>query len=197
MNPFLLASTASRRLAPLMVASLFFAAVLSFAAALSFAAGASAADDGATSKGVDPAFRQAIREYVEIQGPAEMTGQTIAYGMAEQTLQAIAQTGAEVTEPMQQIVLGESLATFGKKFSDVDYLTDLWAPIYAEHFSEAEIRQLVAFYKSPVGSKTLELMVPISQAGNERLQEATFAIAPGFQLAVDAKLREAGISVTP
>ena len=35
-------------------------------------------------------------------------------------------------------------------------------------------------------------MVPISQAGNESLQQATFAIAPGFQLAVDAKSRMAG-----
>lgn len=190
MNPF---PERSRRLATWLAAALTGSMLL----ASPIAAAEEDSAKASTPKPVEPAFRQAIRDYVEIQGSAELMGQSIAYGMAEQALQAIAQTGAQITEPMQQIVLDQALTSFGKKYSDVDYLTDLWAPIYAQHFTVEEIRELVAFYRSPIGRKTIELMVPITQAGNEALQKAAYSDVPGFQLAVDAKLREAGLTAAP
>lgn len=159
--------------------------------------GSAAKAPASGEKAISESYRETIREFVAVQGTAELTGQGIAYGMAEQTLQAIAQSGVEVTEAMQQIVLEEALETFGDRFSDVGYLADLYAPVYAEHFSEAEIREIIAFYRSPVGRKMIELTAPLTQAGSRAIQEATFAVMPGFQLAVDARLREAGMLPAP
>lgn len=39
--------------------------------------------------------------------------------------------------------------------------------IYREAFTEAELRELIAFYKSPVGRKTVELMPRLMQEGAE------------------------------
>lgn len=42
--------------------------------------------------------------------------------------------------------------TFMKEFNP-DSITSLFIPVYAKHFSLAEIQQIVAFYKSPIGIK--------------------------------------------
>ncbi len=158
---------------------------------------AGADDSGKPSVADDPGYRAAMREYLLIQGTPETASQGVAYGVANETLVAIAQTGTEVTEPMQKIVLEQALETFSRKFGDIEYLTDLYAPIYAEHFSEAEIREMIDFFESPVGRKSLELLIPINEASMAAIRDAAFALTPAFQLAVDAKLREAGIEVTP
>lgn len=151
-----------------------------------------AADDA-----IDPKFREAIRAYVLLQGSVEQMGMSVAYDAANEALMAIAQSGVEVTEPMQAIVFEQALETFGKKFGDVEFLTDLWTPIYAKHYSEKEVRELIAFYQSPLGKKSLELFAPINEAGMLAVQESAFAIIPGFQVGVNAKFEAAGINITP
>jgi len=146
---------------------------------------------------VDPNFRAAIRQYLTLQGSTEQMGMSVAYGAANDTLMAIAQTGVEVTEAMQKIVLDQALETYGKKFGDVEFLTNLWSPIYAKHYSEKEIRTLIEFYESPVGKKSITLFGAINEEGMAAVQEQAFAITPGFQLGVTAKLEAAGIDITP
>lgn len=165
----------------------------SLAAALSVAPRATAAED----EPVDPKFREAVKVYLGLQGSVEQMGLSVAYNAANETLMAIAQTGVEVTEPMQNIVLEQAIETYASRFGDIDFLTDLWAPIYARHYTRKEIQTLIDFYQSPIGKKSLELFGPINEAGMEAIQESVFAITPGFQLGVNAKLEEAGIAITP
>lgn len=148
-------------------------------------------------KKVDPKFREAVRAHLLLQGSPEQMGISVAYSAANETLNGIAQTGAQVTEPMQQIVLEQAMETYGKKFGDIEFLTDIWVPIYAEHYTEKEIRELIKFYESPLGKKSLEVAGPINEGGMLRIQEAVFAITPGFQHGVQAKLEAAGISFAP
>ena len=42
-------------------------------------------------------------------------------------------------------------------------LTDLVVPIYAKHFSHDEIKQLIAFYNTPIGKKLVALQPQIMQ----------------------------------
>jgi hypothetical protein len=46
-------------------------------------------------------------------------------------------------------------------------LTSAYAPLYAASFTEAELREIVAFYRSPAGRKTLEVMPVLMQQGLE------------------------------
>ena len=143
---------------------------------------------------VTDAYRDAIKAYLAAQGNVAAIGESVAYGAANETLAAIQASGTPVTEPMQQIVLEEALASYGKRFGDVDTLARLWAPVYVRHFSIDEIQQMTDFFKSPVGRKSIELLPVINQDGMRALQEESFAMTPEFQLAVDARFRQAGIA---
>ena len=151
----------------------------------------------AADEPLDPKFRESVKTYLSLQGSVEQMGLSVAYNVANETLMAIAQTGVEVTEPMQNIVLEQAIETYSSRFGDIEFLTDLWAPIYAKHYTQKEISTLIDFYESPIGKKSLELFGPINEEGMGAIQESVFAITPGFQLGVNAKLEAAGIAITP
>jgi hypothetical protein len=57
-------------------------------------------------------------------------------------------------------------------------MLDAMIPVYAQHYSVAELRQLGAFYKTPVGAKTLRLM---PQLMNEGMQAGQRIMMPRMQ----------------
>jgi hypothetical protein len=150
----------------------------------------------AEEEGPDAKFRKAVREYLLAQQSPEQMGMSVAYGAANEALMAIAQSGVEITEPIQAIVLEQAVESYGSKFGDVDFLVDLLAPVYAQHYTEKEIQTLVEFYRTPVGKKSIALAGPINEAGVAAVQQSAVAIAPDFQLAVAARLDAAGFSFT-
>ena len=57
----------------------------------------------------------------------------------------------------------------------VDQTIDKMIPIYAKYFTAAEAKQLIAFYKTPIGTKSLQA---VPQANNESLQAAFVGFQP-------------------
>ena len=124
--------------------------------------------------------------------PAQM-GEQMAYSAAEQFLAPLAANGVAVTEPMQALVLDEARKDFGKRYGDVEYLTDLYAGIYAGHFSEKEIDELATFWESPVAKKLLASTEKINETFITQLQSTTQAQMQTFQARMETQLRAAGI----
>ena len=52
-----------------------------------------------------------------------------------------------------------------------------------------------AVQPSAIGKKSVELIPILNQEGMSAIQEVSFSLTPAFHLAVDARLREAGIEV--
>ena len=152
---------------------------------------ASAEDEPVTAD-----YRKKLSILLEVTG-AQAAGEQVAYAIAQETLGAIAATGAEITEQIQQIVVDEALGQFPQQFGDIQYLTELYAPLYSEHLTEQDLDELVAFYQSPVGQKTLAALPIIGQSGAMALQQASYEQVPAFQQKVDEKMRAAGIVLTP
>lgn len=150
----------------------------------------------AAKKTATPEYRKVMRRYLEAQGSAEAIGQSIAFGEAQQALMAIANGGIEITESIQNIVLEEALEVFASRFGDLDFLADLWAPVYVNHFTAQELEQMIAFFESPVGRKSQQLMPVINQESMSAIQQTSVSLAPAFQLAIDARLRETGAAET-
>lgn len=70
--------------------------------------------------------------------------------------QAMMIQGVEMALPAQRAANPKIPAEFWDRFAkkartDVGFLADSMAPVYAKRFSKAELEQLVAFYESPVG----------------------------------------------
>ncbi|MEZ4291254.1 MAG: DUF2059 domain-containing protein [Myxococcota bacterium] len=142
-----------------------------------------------------PAYRATVKELLEQQNAGPMIGEQMSWEMAGQMLQAISYTGAPVTEQMQQLVLDAARAEYAPTFGDIEYLTDLYVPAYAKHFDEKELKELAAFWRSPLGKKTLEVMPNLTMDANASLQARSIERLPAFQKAVEEKLQAAGIMV--
>ena len=141
----------------------------------------------------DPAFRTAMKRFLVAQNiPAQM-GEQMTYSAAEQVLTGLASTGIPVTESMQTIVLEEARKDFGQRFGDVDFLTDLYSMVYAQHFSAKEIASIADFWESPVAKKLLSQTPTLNEAFIAKMQEATGPMTEPFQTRVDKRLRDAGM----
>lgn len=146
---------------------------------------------------VDSGFDDAMVEFLTIQEATNALEEQITYAVAQQTLGALAAAGVEISQPMQEIMLDVARTSMGARFSDVQYLAKLYGPLYSEHYTEKELRELNAFWLSPVGKKTLDAM-PALTAGSARvIQEASTQFMPEFEAAVDKRFKEAGIVLAP
>jgi hypothetical protein len=87
----------------------------------------------------------------------------------DRTLKAAnAQTAEQLVAMVQRsggTVAPEFAAAFEAEFSKmVPYqeIVDLQAGLLAKHYTEAEIRQLLAFYKTPIGQKMIRVMPEVT-----------------------------------
>jgi hypothetical protein len=146
---------------------------------------------------IDSGYHEAMVEFLTIQDAAASIENQMTYAVAQQTLSSIAASGIEITEPMQNIVLDEARTSLGSRFGDVKYLAELYTPLYSKHYSEAELRELTAFWQSPIGKKTIGAMQELTEGSSMVLQEASVTFIPEFQAAVDKRFEQAGIVLSP
>jgi hypothetical protein len=63
-------------------------------------------------------------------------------------------------------------SAFEERFSQrivwEELLESVWVPLYDQHFEESELSVLVAFYRTPAGRKTLEVMPQLMREGLAR-----------------------------
>lgn len=71
------------------------------------------------------------------------------------------------------------------KFGEV--MEQIFIPVYDHNFTEQEIRDLVAFYKSPTGKKSIEVMPDIM---NETMRKGMEIMAPRIMGLMDQILEE-------
>lgn len=145
---------------------------------------------------VDEQYRTKLLQLLEIQNEYVSYADNVAFTAANETLGQIAASGEPITEEMSQIVLEEAQKTFGEKFRNLDFLIELLAPVYARHFTQADLDAMVAFWSTPTGRKNLEVSGALNQESFVAIQQVTFDVSPAFQLAVDARLRELGYQMT-
>lgn len=134
----------------------------------------------------DPAAVQATRQMMEAMKVRELMVQSMRQaeqGMPAQmraTLTAVIRNNRDLSEPQKQAALAEvesrlpaMMASIHAVMSDpslVDEMLAEMAPLYAETYTVDELRQLAAFYASPLGQKMLastpKLMVRGMEIGN-------------------------------
>jgi len=122
---------------------------------------------------VDPAKASVIRHLLELTGAARL-----------------AMRGMEAMVPAQRAVNPQIPSAFWDAFlararRDVRQLVDSMVPIYASHFSQAELEELVRFYETPVGRRLNEVQPLIVQESMEAGQRwgATIGREVGESLA--------------
>jgi len=107
---------------------------------------------------------QAAKEIVTVTGATALFNPLIP-GVVGQAKNLFLQQNPGLSKDLNEIAnkMRDDLAP---RFSE---LTDEVAKLYASHFSEAELKQLLAFYKSPIGVK---LIAEQPKVGEESLKFA-------------------------
>jgi hypothetical protein len=104
---------------------------------------------------------------------------------------------AELVASIQSEAHGFFLANF--KWDDVKPRV---AKLYADAFTEAELKDLIAFYETPTGQKALARIPGLTQAGGQIAMTSVQAKLPEFQQKVAAmiqsyKSKQAAAAQTP
>jgi uncharacterized protein len=77
----------------------------------------------------------------------------------------------------------------------IDNLLDRMAPIYARNFTVAELKDIVAFYRSPTGQRLVDRLPAIAQESMAAGQEFGRELLPELQRTMIEELREKGHTV--
>jgi len=108
------------------------------------------ADAQAPAPAPSPAALLLAKQIVEIKGVQNVFAPLVR-GVVEKTKQMFLQTNFMWQKDLDEVAVIEE-----KKYAPrVSELVDATARMYAQHFTEQELRQLLAFYQSPVGKKAL------------------------------------------
>lgn len=98
-----------------------------------------------------PAAIAAAKELVELKGGTQMFDQVVL-GVVEQTKGALLQNNPQLAKDLNDV--GNQLrGEFGPRRNDI---INEAAKFYAARFTEAELKEIVAFYKTATGKKMLQ-----------------------------------------
>jgi hypothetical protein len=174
-----------KRLSVAVLLALILAA--SFSAYAQTATPATPATAPAPSAAIDPAALAAAKELVIVLKMREMTvamveqaaknlplsmGQAISNRVNGNTKLSAEQKQAEIA--IASAELPKMVAALQEFFADpkmIDEMVATSVPLYARHFTADEINQVAAFYKSPVGAKTLRLMPQLESESKQMGQQ--------------------------
>jgi hypothetical protein len=125
-------------------------AALAAAVAIALSGPAVAQDAPSPPPVVSPAQLLLAKQVVEIKGIKTMFAPLVR-GVVEKTKQAVLQSNFVWAKDINEIA-----ANIAKEDAPrVDELVDATARYYASHFTEAELKNILAFYQSPLGQKMM------------------------------------------
>jgi len=108
--------------------------------------------------------------------------------LLDQTIDTILKAQAEQKPELAKVQ--DVVRPFLAKYMSWDALKPQLVAIYTDAFTEAELREVNAFYKTPTGQKTITAMPALMQKGMAMGQKAVQDHLPELQEAIQKKLKE-------
>jgi hypothetical protein len=154
--------------------------------AILFTAGAATAH---AADEVSAGERKKIVELMEVMGMKNITRQ-VSLGVAKQLALGLKEAQPDIDRKAFDIVLSTSDEMLSARS---DELLAQIVPLYAKHFTEAELDELLAFYRSPIGRKTNETMPGLMQESMELVAKEAQSSIPKIKERVTEQLRAEGL----
>jgi hypothetical protein len=126
---------------------------------VAFAAAANAQQTSATAV-------QTAREIVTVTGGTALFNPLIP-GVVEQAKNLFLQQNPGLAKDLNEIA-AQMRTDLAPRFNE---LVDEFAKLYAAHFTEAELKQILAFYKSPIGTKLISEQPKVGEESLKFAQE--------------------------
>jgi hypothetical protein len=166
-----------------MMARVFVPIARAAALALALVAAAGAA----RAQQVSPAGLASARELMELKGVKSLV-EPVVVGVIEQTKGTILQTNPGLTKDLDEV----SVQLRTEYQPRVAEMTNEIVMLYAQRFTEPELKDAIAFYKSPTGKKMLTEEPRILDATYARLQQWAIRLQDEVMTRVRAEMKKRG-----
>jgi hypothetical protein len=134
-----------------------------------------------------PAALASARELMEIKGVKSLV-EPVVVGVIEQTKGTILQTNPGLTKDLDEV----SAQLRNEYQPRVAEMTNEIVQLYAQRFSEQELKEAIAFYKSAAGKKMLAEEPRILDATYARLQQWAIRFQDEVMTRVRAEMKKRG-----
>lgn len=134
-----------------------------------------------------PAAIAAAKELIDLKGAAHMFDPMVP-GVIETAKNALLPTNPGLAKDLNEVA-----AELRKEFADKrGEIATLMARIYAQHFTEAEIKQALAFYKTPLGKKLITQEPQILEQSMGEIQRWGEQFQDQIMTRIRAEMRKRG-----
>ena len=129
-----------------------------------------------------------ILELLDVTGGAKL-GEQMGGTMTAITMQQVRTAHPDITKRYIEIAEEEIIALIER---ELGVLTDRMVPPYARHITRDDVRGLIAFYRTDLGRKTIEVMPAIMQDSIRMGQEWGIEVTPKLMRAIEKRLGQEG-----
>lgn len=140
------------------------------------------------------AKKEDTRRLLEVTG-ALKAGQAMSEAVVTQMVETLKQARPDVPAAAFNIVADEVNKTIQEEMTTKDGFVDLMVGVYHKYFTHPEIRELLAFYQSPIGRKAGSLAPTMSREGFTVGQRWGQALGPKIEARVKARLAKEGVAL--
>ncbi len=139
-----------------------------------------------------PAKRSDIQRLMTVTNSA-VTAKQFAAASSQQLFKVFKIAKPEISDRTLGIIEQELMGLFSEKISASGGLFDQVIPIYSKYFTHQEIRDLLAFYETPIGKKTISVMPQLINESMISGQKWGDSLGPEIKDRVLAALKREGI----
>lgn len=141
-----------------------------------------------------PAKRDDIWKLMQITGSSQIA-QQFANAMTQDMFNSLKAARPDIPDRAFDIMHRELIALFSERMDKPGGLLDQIVPIYHRYYTHREIKELLAFYETSVGKKTIAVLPKIvieSMAVGRKWGES---LGPEISRRVEAALKREGITL--
>lgn len=165
---------------------------LALACLLACALGLTALGATAQAEELTPAKQADIKLLLASSGGATV-GKKMATQLTRQIVETMRRTRPDIPVHTLAIVEREVVGMFTETFDAPGGLVDRMVPLYAGAFTHQEIREILAFYQSPVGKKAVAMLPQLMHEGQKIGQGLAREVAPELNRRIKAALKQEGM----
>ncbi|WP_029349386.1 DUF2059 domain-containing protein [Bosea sp. 117] len=112
-------------------------------------------------------------------------------GVIEQTAGSFVQANPDLIRELRDVARAIAPEYEARK----NEITDILAKVYASHFTEAELKEIVAFYRTPTGKKLVDERQPVLDEGLRSIQAWSGRFAREMEGRIREEMKKRGYTI--
>jgi len=146
----------------------------------------------ASADALTPAKRADIRQLMEMTGASSIAQQFVS-ATSQNLFRSLKESRPDVPDRAFEVMNRELTVLFAEKLQAPDGLLERTIPVYDRYFTHAEIRELLAFYRTAIGRKTIAVLPKVISESMVLGEKWGESLRPEIEKRVGAALRREGL----